>query len=201
MKKTISVLGFLILLIFIPYQINGQDKKYIIGFSYGYSFGLTNEYKKNESLYPAILHKAVYQYKLGSYFGVNLQYYFSSHWGIQGEIVYQRKIYHRWELGNPEYISDESYIMPFLNVIYKYNIKNKLSPYFSIGIGMRAIQGLQIFSIVSKVKLKGGIKYKLFSSASLNLGISFYTNDYSLFYALPEEINYLNLNICLEYKF
>ncbi|MFQ6083857.1 MAG: hypothetical protein ACE5WD_10950, partial [Candidatus Aminicenantia bacterium] len=100
-----------------------------------------------------------------------------------------------------EYIHDESYIMPFLNVIYKSNIKNKLFPYFSLGIGMRAIQGLQIFSIVSKVKLKVGVKYQLLSNISSNLGISFYTNDYSLFYALPEEINYLNLNISLEYKF
>jgi len=198
MKKTISVLGFL-LLIFIPYQINGQNKNYIIGFSYGYSFGLTNEYKKNENLYPAILSKAVYQYKLGSSYGLNFQYYFSSHWGIQGEVVYQRKTYHRWELGNPEYIHDESYIMPYFNVIYKFNSlkENTFFPYFFTGLGIRDF----LWPVVAlKFQIGTGMKYRIFSKVNFIWKVVLCTTDFTQ-YSFPENIDYISINIGLEHGF
>ncbi|MFQ6083859.1 MAG: outer membrane beta-barrel protein [Candidatus Aminicenantia bacterium] len=182
MKNVKLILIFLAFLIIFTSQTNGGENEYILGINFGYSFGLggSNSYYDN--------------HKLGYRLGLNLQYYFSSHWAIQGEIAYQRHTYHKWGQDYDgsffDYTEDESYVVPYLNLIYDFKGK-KVFPYFTFGVGAEEITP----SFILFLKTGVGMKYSLSPQIGLNLGGSLYLHSFIA------EINYLSLNLGLEYRF
>jgi len=166
MKMRKAIVGAIFLAFFLaaPNNASGNYDEYILGFNSGYTWGIE-----------------------GIHAGLNLQCYFSSHWGVQVELHHQRRAH--W---------DNSFTMYYLNVIYRVIDKKKgnFSWYISAGVGMRS-------GLISKVG--NGMKWSFSPHLSLHLGISaspilFITSPYGskLF---PFGIMYFSLNVGLEYGF
>jgi hypothetical protein len=203
--KKITYSTILILFVLIPCQIKAEDNKFVIKISSGYSFGLMGNYKLNEESGKYEMHK--WQYKLGPQFGITLQYQFTSHLAVEGEIVHQRKSLYeeRIDYIEPVYsysrTSNLSFFTCFLNIIYKFKSSRKqnIIPYLFLGVGVEDIS-----PFIVRSKIGEGISYYFSPLFGINIEISLYP--YPPFYGfgkieLPSEIEYLSLNIGLEYKF
>lgn len=179
MKNVKPILIFLTFLIIFTSQTKGEENEYILGINFGYSFGLAD----SSSYYD--------NHKLGYRFGLNLQYYLSLHWAIQGEINYQKETCYIWG------VEDYSYIAAYLNLICDFK-KKSLSPYLSAGLGVEDFSLLRF-----DFKIGGGIKYYFSSQIDLNLGASFSSVVYELgVFVFPGIfIDYWNFAIGLEYRF
>lgn len=200
MKKITPIFVLLISFVIIPYQIKGEENKFVLGFSSGYSFGLVDAYRVHEEGY---IYKYKWQHKKDFRSGVNFQYYFSHNWAIQGEIAYQRDTYHKWGQDYDgtffDYTEDESYIAPYLNLIYELR-RDKISPYITVGLGKES--DLPYFFIIF-MKTGLGMRYFFSSKIGLNSGVFFYIPFFvrGSLELLNPSINYLSLNIGLEYSF
>jgi len=204
MKKSVLVLVYVSLFLIIPYNVNGESKKYVIGIHSGYSLfmaGESNEWRSYDSEYKA-------ETKLGFHGGFNLQYYFSTHWAIQLEMDYQRKTHHAeyTDFVHPENsysrVDNYSYTVYYLNVIYRINNKkDNFSFYFSAGIGIKDINPLEIYS-----KIGNGIRYSFSPRTALHLGVAFlpvpfiYRNPAAL-RLFPYYIAHFSFYVGLEYRF
>jgi len=175
---------FLASFLMAPNNANGNYDKYILGFNSGYTWWA------------------------GTHIGLNLQYYFSSHWGVQLEFHYQRKI-HRVEYTafHPEdsysRIEDDSFTMCYLNVIYRVTTKKKnFSWYISAGAGIWHMDPSIIFS-----KVGNGMKWSFSPRLSLHLGFSAWpaplfikgSRGFKLFPSGGP--NFVSLHVGLEYGF
>ena len=168
MRKVILEAIFLAFFLMAPHNANGNYDEYVLGFNSGYTWGI----------------KAIHA-------GLNLQCYFSSHWGVQLEFHHQRRAH--W---------DNSFNVYYLNVIYRVidKKKEKFSWYISAGGGVRDSSGL-----LSKVG--NGMKYSFSPHLSLHLGFSAWP--FPLFITGPDGFKlfpsggafWFSLHIGLEYGF
>ncbi|MDH7513311.1 MAG: outer membrane beta-barrel protein [Clostridiales bacterium] len=126
MKNVKPILFFLVFLSIFAAQSRAEDNERILGTNFGYSVGLSNS---DSNYYD--------NHKLGYRLGLNLQYYFSAHWAIQGEINYQKMTSY---LRDAE---DKSYVTSYLNIIY-YRGKRRLSPYLCVGLGVENFSSLRL---------------------------------------------------------
>jgi len=173
MRKVILGAIFLAFFLTAPNNANGNYDEYILGFNSGYTWGR----------YPS---------GTGIHAGVNLQCYFSSHWGVQLEFHYQRET-HR----------DDSFTICYLNVIYRVtNKKNNFSWYISAGAGMMHMDPSVLLS-----KVGNGIKWSFSPHLSLHLGFSVWPAPLFIKSPLGFKLfpsgggNYVSLHVGLEYGF
>jgi len=137
MKIRKAIVGAIFLAFFLaaPNNANGNYDKYILGFNSGYTWGI------------AEIHA-----------GLNLQCYFSSHWGVQLELHRQRR-------------ADEfdPFTVYYLNLIYRVidKKKEKFSWYISAGVGMWGVNPSMLLS-----KVGTGMKYSFSPHLLLHLGFS-----------------------------
>jgi hypothetical protein len=102
-----------------PFQLkerhNSFNRKFVLGVGAGYYFGLEEESNTNE-----------YQ--------ANIQYYFTSHWGIKGEMESVSRKYKRSPINLKRKWGAN---FANINVIYKFDGlgRNRLFPYLSSGFG------------------------------------------------------------------
>ena len=170
MRKAIVMAVFLFSLLIIPHKADGKNHDNILGFNSGYTWGIR-----------------------GIHAGLNLQHYFSSHWGIQVEYHYQR-----------ETPRDDSFTICYLNVIYRVidKKKGKFSWYISTGVGMMHMNPSVLFSKVGQ-----GMKWSFSPRLSLHLGFSVWPAP--LFIMGPPGFklfpsggpNFVSLHVGLEYGF
>jgi len=200
MKKNILLLVCISIFIIIPSNVNGQNKKFVIGIHSGYSFLLGTGLHEDSSFYSESKEKT----KLGLHRGFSLQYHFSAKCAIQLEKDYQRKTVHeeRTDFFNPERsysrVDNYPFTVYYLNLIRQYmNKKNNFSWYVSAGIGIGKM-GLRVLYF----KIGSGIRYYFFPHTALHLGISFSPPQILFYYRIvPGGMMYFSLNVGLEYGF
>lgn len=205
MRKNILLLVCISFFIIIPFNVNGQSKKYVIGIHSGYSFHLGGAIHEDHGSWGE--YKA--ETKLGLHGGFSLRYHFSAKWAIQLEMDYQRQTSHeeRTDFVNPEYsysrVDNYPFTVCYLNLIREGTHKrNKsLSWYFSAGIGIRDLGPLMLYS-----KMGSGIRYYFSPHTALHLGISFSPVPFIYmsppgFRLFPSGMMYFSLYVGLEYGF
>ncbi|MBA7628733.1 hypothetical protein ES703_36228 [subsurface metagenome] len=200
MKKNILLLVCISFFIIIPSNVNGQNKKFVIGIHSGYSFLLGGGLHEDRSFYS----ESKEETKLGLHRGFSLQYYFSAICAIQLEMDYQRKTVHEehTDFINPEYshsrVDDSSFTVYYLNLIRQYtNKKNNFSWYVSAGIGVGKLSPHMLY-----FKIGSGIRYAFSPRMALHLGVSFSPAQF-IYYdrLLIGGMMYFSLNVGLEYGF
>jgi hypothetical protein len=124
-----------------PFQLkerhNNFNRKLVLGIGSGYSFGLEEESNLNE-----------YQ--------ANIQYYFTSHWGIKGEM---ESVSREYKLSPINLKRKWGANFANINIIYKFDGlgRNRLFPYLSAGFGFSPTA----FGTFGS-KIGGGLKLHLF---------------------------------------
>lgn len=163
-------------------SMKGEERKWALEFSLGYSFGVASYYKKSVEYWriPPLSPEDKYfkRYELGLPFRLAVIYYLSKRFALQGEIEYQPILYHRWGGSAMGYIDkkeDKSRLVPYLNIIYFFNEKKGMTPYFGLGIGVT-----HFIYYVPYPAFKGGVglKFALTPKISLNLGCFIYSYGY-----------------------
>lgn len=180
------------------------NKKFVMGINCGYSYFLEREHYESHRYNEDFK----WENKLKYHVGLKLQYYFSSHLGVQIETDYQRKtnINEYKDYSHPEYnyyyTDDFSFFVTYLNFIYQVKDfkKNNFSTFLIAGIGVKDINPFTLYS-----KIGGGVRYPLSSQIALNLGISFLPGplvykEHYLIKFFPFFIKYFSLSIGLEYS-
>jgi len=210
MKRVFILLTYLVFFSITPFLLKAQNSKFSLGFSTGYSFGVSNHFKqKTEDAYNIHIH----QLKPWLPLYLNLQFYLSPHCAIQAQIGGQQETESDesfWFIDNSTdlYIRHGFTPLIFINIIYSFDSykKRNLSPYLSAGVGgwllgiLFGTEGLDGNNGLAVIfKTTGGIKYPFSSHWALNLGVSSCFNYTSL--AEKGIPVWISLNIGLEYRF
>jgi len=174
MKRTILV----ILLSFLLPNLLRTENKFAFEVSSGYSIGLGADFKTSEKWWriPPLSSEDKYyeRYELGIPLRLGLKYYFSKRFAFQAEINYQKLTYHRWGGSVKGYMDekkDESYIIPYLNGLYFFKEKGKITPFVGAGVGISHFVFYIPFPVFSA---GGGLKYKLSQEVNMIIGINYY---------------------------
>ncbi len=174
MKRTI----FALLLSFLLPNLVRAENNFAVEISSGYSFGLGADFKTSEKWWriPPLSSEDKYyeRHELGIPFRLGLKYYFSKRFALQVEINHQKLTYHRWGGSVRGYMDekeDESYIIPYFNVLYFFKEKGKISPFIGAGVGISHFVFYIPFPVFSA---GGGLKCKLSQEFNMIIGITYY---------------------------
>lgn len=194
--KRIIIFSAIILL---PFLIWGKDKKepkFTWEFSSGYSFGFSNPYKLKEEYWriPPLSLEDKYFERMELRFPIRLgvQYYLSKNFVLKSEIEYQNRIWHRWGGSSEGYIEikrDESFVVPYFNIVYLFRKEKRIIPYIEGGIG---VPYLIYFIPIPMLKGECGLKYLISSNIYLFLGFSIHSS-------ISERGNHFSVRIGFEY--
>ncbi len=156
-----------LILIFLSSLSSGEEReepKFTYEFSSGYSFGLSSNYKTEED--NSFLRKEELRFPLRW----GLKYRISKKFTLRCEIDYQNCVKHEWG-ENFDKKEDMSLVIPYLDLIYFFKERRKISPYVGVGIG---VSYMVLYIPLTARRVESGLKIRIFEDSWLITGISYY---------------------------
>ncbi len=158
--------------------MNGEERKWALEFSSGYSFGLSLDYRTSEHYWriPPLSPEDKYYERDELSFTLRfaVKYYISKRFALQGEIEYQKQVDHSWGGSSRGYVDikeDESFVIPYLDIIYFFKEIKRFTPYAVVGIGISHF----VYNFpFPNLQVGGGFLYEIDRTFSVVLGSSLY---------------------------